>query len=68
MLSEFKEGWGWTFLKLESPFSKAMWDMNGIARKERWDDKKYVQECLKIKELNLSHTQPERQKEILNGL
>ena len=60
MLKEYVEGWGTPFTKVRSDFAEAMYEMNGIARKERWDDERYEIECKKINDLNLSKTPNDR--------
>ena len=54
MKREHVEGWGTPFLKTRSDFAEAMYEMNGKARKERWDDERYEIECNKVNALNLS--------------
>jgi hypothetical protein len=54
MKKEFVNGWGIPFKKTRSDFAQAMWELEGRARKEKWDDDKYESECQKIKQLNLS--------------
>lgn len=38
MLKEHVTNWGTPFTKVRSDFAEAMYEMNGRARKERWDD------------------------------
>ena len=60
MKKEFVEGWGVPFQKVRSDFAEAMYEMNGKARKERWDDERYELDCDKVNALNLSKTANDR--------
>ncbi len=60
MKKEFVEGWGVPFQNVRSDFAEAMYEMNGRARQERWNDEKYEIECKKVNDLNLSKTANKR--------
>ena len=60
MKKEHVPGWGTPFLKVRSDFAEAMYEMNGRATKERWDDTRYELECEKVNDLNLSKTENDR--------
>ena len=60
MKKEYVAGWGVPFQKVRSDFAEAMWEMNGRARKERWDDERYEIESKKINDMNLSKIENDR--------